>query len=305
MKSTRRGPRPSPSPSRACSQRAGRLRPRRATTAEQRRDGHDQRRALIARQHAPRPIDAFNDPGRGSSRRPTRTSTSKPDEYEWTARRSRPSSPAARCRPCSRCRSPTPGARSKRPARRHHRAGRGAAVLREVQPEPCSPQGTTRRQDLSALPNAAYGVGAALQPDAVRAGRARPGQAADHVGRGAAVRQADRRDDRPGRLRADEPGRQHRRLDADHADLRPRRPDAEPATATSARRRSTTRSTGSALRLLQDMRWTDNSMGANFVFDWGDINQAFAAGKIGMYMSGSDVYNEPRRRATSTRASTA
>ncbi len=31
-------------------------------------------------------------------------------------------------------------------------------------------------------------------------------------------------------------------------------------------------------------------MGANFDLDWGSINQEFAAGNIGMYTSGSDVY---------------
>ncbi len=38
------------------------------------------------------------------------------------------------------------------------------------------------------------------------------------------------------------------------------------------------------------MRWTDNSMGSNFDYGWSDINQAFAAGNVGMYISGSDVY---------------
>src|SRR5438552_6799524 len=33
-----------------------------------------------------------------------------------------------------------------------------------------------------------------------------------------------------------------------------------------------------------------NSMGANFDYGWSDINQAFAAGNVGMYISGSDVY---------------
>jgi ABC-type glycerol-3-phosphate transport system substrate-binding protein len=42
--------------------------------------------------------------------------------------------------------------------------------------------------------------------------------------------------------------------------------------------------------MLHDMRWTDNSMGSNFDYGWSDINQAFAAGKVGMYVSGSDVY---------------
>lgn len=32
-------------------------------------------------------------------------------------------------------------------------------------------------------------------------------------------------------------------------------------------------------------------MGSNFLLDWGTINQAFAAGQVGMYTSGSDVYN--------------
>ncbi len=35
----------------------------------------------------------------------------------------------------------------------------------------------------------------------------------------------------------------------------------------------------------------DESMGKNTNFEWGTINEAFAAGKVGMYMSGSDVYN--------------
>ena len=45
-----------------------------------------------------------------------------------------------------------------------------------------------------------------------------------------------------------------------------------------------------ALNLLHHMRWVDNSMGANFDYGWSDINQAFAAGQVGMYVSGSDVY---------------
>ena len=49
--------------------------------------------------------------------------------------------------------------------------------------------------------------------------------------------------------------------------------------------------TRAALDLLREMRWTDNSMGSNFLYDWGTINADFAAGLIGMYTSGSDVYN--------------
>ncbi|MBA2952804.1 extracellular solute-binding protein [Nocardioides sp. MAH-18] len=49
--------------------------------------------------------------------------------------------------------------------------------------------------------------------------------------------------------------------------------------------------TREGLELLHDMKWDDQSMGKNTNFEWGTINEAFAAGKIGMYMSGSDVYN--------------
>jgi hypothetical protein len=49
--------------------------------------------------------------------------------------------------------------------------------------------------------------------------------------------------------------------------------------------------TVTALNMLKAMRWTDNSMGSNFDYGWSDINQAFAAGNVGMYVSGSDVYS--------------
>lgn len=49
--------------------------------------------------------------------------------------------------------------------------------------------------------------------------------------------------------------------------------------------------TRAALQMLKDMRWADNSMGANFMLDWGTINQAFAAGQVAMYTSGADVYS--------------
>ena len=49
--------------------------------------------------------------------------------------------------------------------------------------------------------------------------------------------------------------------------------------------------TRAGLQMLQDMRWSDQSMGKNTQFEWGTVNEAFAAGEVGMYMSGSDVYN--------------
>jgi multiple sugar transport system substrate-binding protein len=48
--------------------------------------------------------------------------------------------------------------------------------------------------------------------------------------------------------------------------------------------------TVAALEFLQALRWEDNSLGSNFLLDWGSINQEFAAGNIGMYTTGSDIY---------------
>ncbi|QAY72328.1 extracellular solute-binding protein [Agromyces protaetiae] len=48
--------------------------------------------------------------------------------------------------------------------------------------------------------------------------------------------------------------------------------------------------TKATLEFLHDLRWEDDSFGAKFDLDWGSINQEFAAGNIGMYTSGSDVY---------------
>jgi len=48
--------------------------------------------------------------------------------------------------------------------------------------------------------------------------------------------------------------------------------------------------TKASLEFLKELRWTDDSMGKNFTYDWGSINQAFAAGQVGMYTSGQDVY---------------
>jgi multiple sugar transport system substrate-binding protein len=64
----------------------------------------------------------------------------------------------------------------------------------------------------------------------------------------------------------------------------------ETGTGTSAKATLDNPKTIQALNLLKAMRWTDNSMGSNFDYGWSDINQAFAAGTVGMYISGSDVY---------------
>jgi len=45
-----------------------------------------------------------------------------------------------------------------------------------------------------------------------------------------------------------------------------------------------------ALQLLHDMKWTDKSMGQAVLYDIDGISKAFAAGKIGMFINGSDIY---------------
>jgi multiple sugar transport system substrate-binding protein len=64
----------------------------------------------------------------------------------------------------------------------------------------------------------------------------------------------------------------------------------ETGTGSSAKATLDNAQTAQALDMLKQMRWTDNSMGANFDYGWSDVNQAFAAGNVGMYISGSDVY---------------
>jgi ABC-type glycerol-3-phosphate transport system substrate-binding protein len=64
----------------------------------------------------------------------------------------------------------------------------------------------------------------------------------------------------------------------------------EVGTGTKAKATLDNPQTVAALNMLKQMRWTDNSMGSNFDYGWSDINQAFAAGNVGMYMNGSDIY---------------
>lgn len=49
--------------------------------------------------------------------------------------------------------------------------------------------------------------------------------------------------------------------------------------------------TKKALQLLKDMRWTDNTMGTNFLYNQEEARQDFAAGKIGMIMQAPDAYD--------------
>jgi multiple sugar transport system substrate-binding protein len=65
---------------------------------------------------------------------------------------------------------------------------------------------------------------------------------------------------------------------------------AESGTGKNAKATVDTPAFKQALQELQDMRWKDNSMGGNFLLDWNGINQAFSAGKVGMFISGGGNY---------------
>jgi ABC-type glycerol-3-phosphate transport system substrate-binding protein len=64
----------------------------------------------------------------------------------------------------------------------------------------------------------------------------------------------------------------------------------EQGTGKSAKATLDSPQTKQALRMLHDMRWGDNAMGHDFSWGWSDINQAFAAGQVGMFINGSDIY---------------
>ncbi|WP_137845523.1 extracellular solute-binding protein [Microbacterium sp. 2FI] len=48
--------------------------------------------------------------------------------------------------------------------------------------------------------------------------------------------------------------------------------------------------TKGVLEFLHALKWEDGSFGSKVDLDWGTINQEFAAGNIGMYTTGSDIY---------------
>jgi ABC-type glycerol-3-phosphate transport system substrate-binding protein len=50
--------------------------------------------------------------------------------------------------------------------------------------------------------------------------------------------------------------------------------------------------TREALQTLHDMRWVDDSMGSQFLYNQDDIRKAFSAGKIGMVLQAPDIYDQ-------------
>lgn len=50
--------------------------------------------------------------------------------------------------------------------------------------------------------------------------------------------------------------------------------------------------TKQALEFLRTLRWEDESMGANFLMDIDDARNEFAAGRVGMFVHGADLYGD-------------
>ena len=263
--------------------------------------------ATPAREHEPsRSSSARCRPGRRRRRPSTRSTTqverssrtkypditsSSPRSTTGRRRPSRRSSRAARCRTCSRSRSPT--ARAHRPAASSPTSPSASrrCLRRQVQPQRPRRRPGRRRQDLRPCRPPAYGMALHYNRDAVRrrpvSTRTSRPTTWDEVRDG---RQDDRRRDRPGRATPDG-HEQHRRLAADHRDLRARRPDAgvdEDGKVTSTINNDATKA---GARVLQGHALGGRLDGLQrSTIDWGTINQAFAAGQIGMYTGGSDVY---------------
>jgi ABC-type glycerol-3-phosphate transport system substrate-binding protein len=181
-------------------------------------------------------------------------------------------------------------ARRQRPARRSHLPREGAAVLPEVQQGRPRRRASTRRGGIVALPKGAYAQAlhynrklftqAGLDPN-------KPPKTWAQVV--AYARQISRED----RARAGyvEMAKDDNTagLDPHHPHLHARWPDGEGRRHKSGGDLNNPQAV-TALNMLKKMRWGDNSMGSNFDYGWSDINQAFAAGNVGMYISGSDVY---------------
>ena len=151
-------------------------------------------------------------------------------------------------------------------------------------------EGTTSKGKIIALPKGAYAQALHYNRKLFSAGGPRPEQAADDVGAGAG-RTPSRSPQKTGKTGYAEMAKDDNTagwiLTTLVYALGGR---MESGSGTSAKATLNNPQTVTALNMLKTMRWTDNSMGANFDYGWSDINQAFAAGNVGMYISGSDVY---------------
>ena len=150
-------------------------------------------------------------------------------------------------------------------------------------------EGIDAKKQVVAIPTAAYAQALQLQPPAVQRGGAQPEQAADDVGAGRGRRAAIAQKTGKAGYLGDGRERQHRWLDPDDAHVRARRTDGD---GHRHERQGDLRQPGSrSQRSTCSTHALDRQLdGLQLRPQLGHLNQAFAAGQIGMFVSGSDVY---------------
>ena len=226
-------------------------------------------------------------------------------EYKWTAdevhRAARRRHAAGRRSPC---RSPTA-----RPDRATSQIADisgdvGAALRQEVQPRGHRRRARTRRQDGSASRSrrtrrrCTTTARCSSRPGSTRTSRRPPGT------RSAPTRSRSRE-------RTGEAGYAQMTKDntggwiLDHAGLRVRRPDREARRRQGHRDHRQPADRGRRCRTLHAMRWDDNSMGANFLYDWSGINQDSPPAGSACTSAAGDVYDHLVSRTRSSPPTTA
>ena len=145
------------------------------------------------------------------------------------------------------------------------------------------------------VPFAAYGIGLHYNRAMFEEAGLDPDAPADELGTRSASTPS-RSPTPPARRATPDDAEQHRRLDAHGAVVRQRRAACRRASATTTTATLDNPGTVAALELLKAMRWEDNSMGSNFLLDWGTINQAFAAGQVGDVHVRLGRLQQPRHR---------
>ena len=201
----------------------------------------------------------------------------EPVEWEWTGRDLRH---AARRRPAA---DDVPGAVHRRQGARRaaSRSPTSPSTSRRCRTPPSStracsrpPRAPTARS--TGCPTDVYGVGPALQPGAVRGGRARPRLPADLVGRGArsTPSRSPTTTGQPGYVQMSANNTGGWMLTTLTYALGGRMQSDDGTTAM-----VDNDATREGLQMLHDMRWSDESMGKNTQFEWGTVQRGVRRGQ--------------------------
>ena len=150
-------------------------------------------------------------------------------------------------------------------------------------------EGTDAKGQVIALPTAAYAQALQYNRQLFSEAGLNPNKPPTTWAQVEADAKADHPEDGQDRLLGDGRERQHRRLDPDDARLRARRPHGDGHRDEGHRDVRQPPSRPGAEHAAHDAL-DGQRHGLQLRLSWGTINQAFAAGQIGMYVSGSDVY---------------